>query len=402
MKFIDQSYELLPIPEPTDHFGVLRHIERIGRVCYKSEDKITDESCVKFIKMLRDRKHWAMLEHYIFALSVTEDIWNAFYDVKHLQINNPDYLTKCKFINMTYDNEVSNPKKYIYIISGSATAFNYIWECVNLKNNKMTEGIAKVFAFMRFYYPELTKSPYSDHDEELICRSVAGSYMLDNPEISFISREEIKDLPLRIRKVHDFISIKYTTNRGISHELVRHRPCSWAQESTRYCNYGNKGFQFIIPHWLSESDKDILMKDKIINNLLEYPLTSDIIEGIGLSNKAFNWFLAMKCSSNVYERLIKDDSNGETAWAAQQARGVLPHDIKTEICQTATLEEMIHFFNMRCPSTAHPQMRELAVPLLAEVGNDIPEVFGEQANILLDEERKKVCLLRENMKNYLK
>lgn len=384
MKFINQSYELLPIPEPTDHFGVLKHIERIGRVCYKSEDKITDESCVKFIKMLRDRKHWAMLEHYIFTLSVTEEIWNAFYNVKCLQITNPDYLTKCKFINLTYDEEVSNPK-YRYLISGSATAFNYIWECFKYDTNKMPDGIAKVFAFMIYHYPELIKSPYSEYHTDLICRG-RSSFLTGNSEISFITRDEMKELPLRIRRVHDFISVKYTTNRGVSHELVRHRLCSWAQESTRYVNYGNKGFQFILPLWLSESDKEILSKDSI-NYLLEYPITSDVLTQSGLSDKAINWFLGMKTSSNIYERLIMniDEKDG---WTAQQARGVLPHDIKVDICQTANLEEMIHFFNMRCPSTAHSQMRELAVPLLVEVANNIPEIFEYQANKLLDKERK--------------
>ena len=71
MKFIKPSFEILDIPEPNDHMGVLKFLERVGRVCYKSEDKITDESCIKFLQNIRNRKHWAMLEHYIFTIVIT-------------------------------------------------------------------------------------------------------------------------------------------------------------------------------------------------------------------------------------------------------------------------------------------------------------------------------------------
>ena len=76
MNIINQSVQLIEKPEVIDRMSVLKYLEKIGRVCYKSEDRITDESCVKFIKMLRDRKHWAILEHFIFTFDVPKDLFD--------------------------------------------------------------------------------------------------------------------------------------------------------------------------------------------------------------------------------------------------------------------------------------------------------------------------------------
>lgn len=374
MKFIRPKYEVLELPEPTDQIGVLKHLERIGRVSYKSEDKITDDSCFKFIEKIRDRKHWAVLEHYIFVISITAKIYNDFINFKEFtKKENPDIQEKIKFLNVTYWKDSPN-KRYRYLLSASATSLNYIWECYKDPNN-VPEGIIEFLTYMNNYHPSLMRCPYSKMTQEKISRVFPFIYS----SICFLSRDEIKNLPRDLRLVHDSISVKYTVNRGVTHELVRHRPCSWLQESTRYVNYGNSGCQFILPLWMSESDKEFLMDKNKIDNLLEFPITSVETE---LSDRAFQYFLALKCCSNVYERLLLNDEN-EKGWNPQQARDVLPNATKSDIVQTCSLYEMIHFFNMRVPKSAHPQMREVTVPLLAELGERDPEIFKDQAEKIL-------------------
>ena len=148
------------------------------------------------------------------------------------------------------------------------------------------------------------------------------------------------------------LSVKFICDRGVSHELVRHRLASFAQESTRYCNYGNDKFgnelTFIKPCFWEES-----------------------------SPEYYNWVVAMSSAENSYLALT-------TGYGAspQQARSVLPNSIKTEVIMTANYREWRHFFNLRAARAtgpAHPQMEELTVPLLDEISCKIPVIFDDIA-----------------------
>ena len=214
MKIIKPSYEILT---PISDGGIkeLQHIEKIGRVCYKSEDRITDdgESAKKFVKMLISNGHEAMIEH-------------------------------------------------------------------------------------------------------------------------------------------SSLSVKFIVDRGVSHELVRHRIASFAQESTRYCNYG---------------------KDKFGNEItVILPCFFDTGMGI-LSNSLVyqEWKLACECAEERYFNLLK---MGATP---QQARTVLPNSLKTEITVTANYREWRNFFKLRTAEASHPQMREVAIPLLKELKTLIPIIFDD-------------------------
>jgi thymidylate synthase (FAD) len=149
------------------------------------------------------------------------------------------------------------------------------------------------------------------------------------------------------------ITVRFICDRGVSHELVRHRVASFAQESTRYCNYTNDKFDgditFIIPNWLP-----------------------DVIPGVyNNSHAMLTWVNAMKqCESN-YVILIKE------GWSAQQARSVLPNSLKTEINVSANIREWRHIFKLRTAKAAHPQMREIMCPLLDEFKNKIPILFDD-------------------------
>ncbi len=141
---------------------------------------------------------------------------------------------------------------------------------------------------------------------------------------------------------HVSITIRFVCDRGVTHELVRHRLVAYTQESTRYCNYAKKGVVFIRPpFWEAE------------HHLYEC------------------WGTAMKHAESAYNYLIE---NGATP---QEARSVLPNSLKTEIVATADIREWRHIFSLRCSKAAHPQMRELMVPLLKELKHTLPVLFED-------------------------
>lgn len=357
MKFISPSFEILPIPEPTDKMAVLKHLERIGRICYKSEDKITDESCIKFLDNIKKRKHWAMLEHYVFIMEISDKVYSSIYNDMMLFDQIASINHRFKYFRLsTHDGPAGAP---INIISGSATTFNYIWEC--FENAGEWHGILEVCEFLNSQYPEIMMRP-----------ARSKKLKLHTGDVKFVLMSEIENLPdkgarLDIKNIHETMSVKFITDRGVSHELVRHRPPSWAQESTRYCNYGNAGCTFIIPGWFSEREHQILedatMED--IYNIIhpENPYCMD--------DNVREWVSAMLMANNSYQAMI------DRKWTPQQARSVLPISIKTEIIMTANMYEWHHFFDMRADKPAHPQMKELSYPLLKQAYQNNPDLFND-------------------------
>lgn len=157
------------------------------------------------------------------------------------------------------------------------------------------------------------------------------------------------------------ITVKFVCDRGISHEIVRHRLASYAQESTRYCNYSKDKFEnqitFIVPNWIT---------DEMISRIEESGSNQDVLD-----SPEYWWYQAMSNSEHWYNNLIKKGLQ------PQQARSVLPNSLKTEINVKMNLREWRHFLKLRTSLAAHPQMRELAIPLLAEFKNKIPVIFDD-------------------------
>jgi thymidylate synthase (FAD) len=155
------------------------------------------------------------------------------------------------------------------------------------------------------------------------------------------------------------MTVKFVIDRGVSHELVRHRLCAFSQESTRYCNYAKKGVVFILPPWVNLPTG-------------EYPagfLDSSLVNT--MDDAAYSWLRLIRESEDTYLSLLK------FGWTPQQARSVLPNSLKTEIVVTANFREWRHIFKMRTAQGAHPQMREVMIPLLKQVKRDIPVVFED-------------------------
>jgi thymidylate synthase (FAD) len=145
---------------------------------------------------------------------------------------------------------------------------------------------------------------------------------------------------------HEKITVKIICDRGVSHEIVRHRIASYSQESTRYCNYTDDKFgkelTFIRPCFWEQNSK-------------KYNI----------------WYKQMESVEKNYFSLIDLGSTPE------QARSILPNSLKTEIVITMNLREWRHFFKLRTSMKAHPQMREISIPLLLEMANYVPVVFDD-------------------------
>lgn len=157
---------------------------------------------------------------------------------------------------------------------------------------------------------------------------------------------------------HNSITVRFTCDRGVTHEIVRHRVASYAQESTRYCNYSNDKFGNEIN--VIDIEGGIALDTK----MSEYDKAT-------INAIISEWELAMKDAENHYLKMI------ELGATPQIARGVLPTSVKTELIVTMNLREWRHFFKLRAAKDAHPQMRELALPLLSEFKSLIPCVFDD-------------------------
>lgn len=157
---------------------------------------------------------------------------------------------------------------------------------------------------------------------------------------------------------HSAMTVKFIVDRGVTHELVRHRLCAFSQESTRYVNYKG-GCTFVIPPWINLEPG-------------EYSFNGP--KGLDKVHLDFNgdmWFSSMISAEETYCQMV---SRG---WSPQQARSILPNSTKTEIVTTANFREWRHIFKLRTSEAAHPQMREIMIPLLAAVKQLIPVIFDE-------------------------
>lgn len=361
------------IPEPTDYMGVLKFLELVGRTCYKSEERITDDSCVKFINNMEQRKHRAMLEHYIFTLEIDREDWDNFVFYTTYQNGMSDVAQKMKFINLsTHVRSGVDPKDFtendtVYLVSGSATSWNYLLEafikadCIGSFDN--SNPAFRISEYMNSLFPVLFRKYDNNHAHDGV---KYPGHCPGRNDLRLLSRNEIRNLPIDIRRYHDFMSFRMICDRGVTHEMVRMRVASFGQESTRYCNYGDKGFQFIIPCWIPHHDKKVLQDSDKVAELLKRVEPTDEVEW-----PTITWLDACEAGAEMYETLLKDYN-----WQPQQARSVLPHSIKTELVVTATLAEWEHIFDMRVPSSAHPQMRELAIPMLRLARRYCAQVFA--------------------------
>lgn len=309
-------------------------IEKIGRTCYKSEDRITEDSAEKFVTGLVSRGHTAMIEHFWVHITCEadniEDLVREFYDFS----DGENETSLFRFMQVT---EIDGR---VYI-SCPIRAITDLYDTYGEGNviNEITEIIANVV----FKYPKFFKDTYIEEYH----RCLRYSPKIWDTESSFIDalKNDLRGHSEGVIKgeimKHSTHTVLFTCNRGVSHELVRHRPCSFAQESTRYCNYSKDKF-----------GREITVID---------PTTAGFYPSLDMYKA---WAYSCDNSEKQYFNLL------DMGATPQEARGVLPNDLKTEIIMTANETEWQHIVNLRAKQTtgkAHPQMVEIMYPWYEEL-----------------------------------
>lgn len=284
-----------PSVERIDEQDNLKRIELAGRVCYKSEKKITEGSARAFCDQIIKRGHTSVLEHSNVVVAVPgyvgDDI-SAYARRYHMRTGKQPMLTFTTYI-LGY-----------LLISGNVRA----WRDVLLTQDRYT----------------FTGDPLLDVCEDAdydLCGHLVDPKYLDR----------------NLREFHSRITLRITCDRGVSHELVRHRVMSFSQESTRYVNYGKRGYTFIEPWWWDHMGHEM-------QDLLKW---------------------GMQYSVDIYDEMIE---NGATA---QLARAVLPNQIKTEVVVTATPRQWAQFLILRMSKAAHPDMQRVARLVRDALGDDV-------------------------------
>lgn len=320
-------------------YTAYQFIERIGRTCYKSEDRITDGSAVAFVRdTLLKRGHLAMLEHaHVYFLTplchyiILTDGWRKmFYGIEGL-----------RYLNMSCYADKA-------VVSGSISAFLNVFAMLkdgavrhDVRDPWLDEVMSAMERQLQEAMPEVFGTPEGAVDADLS----EGMELVDRER--FI--EFAKSLPGKDR-AHAFAThlthtMLFTTNRGVTHELVRHRVASFAQESTRYVNYEKEKYGSSI-------------------TVTQPPFFEPGTESYGI------WKDACEHLEKAYIRLTKD-----LKLPAQQARDVLPNSTKSDIITTATESEWQHVINLRyhgATGAPHPEMKEvmcIAYPILVEASD---------------------------------
>lgn len=284
MKLIESSVQIIEEKDP------YKMIELAGRTCYKSEDKITENSAKEFVDRMIKLGHGAMLEH--------------------------------GTIYLTIDGEDPNLSK---IQSNPHTKVNLVPYEVLTESNYTISYKAYITTNLRVLVENNLK--------ELLC------YQVEPTE-----HHEKR------------ITAKFICDRGVSHEFVRHRVFSFAQESTRYCDYSKDKFRnditYIIPSWLDLPEGKYSNWDNDWCDVSELKLLYPEVDN--LSDPANCFLQSIKNAEYYYFMLIN------RGWKPQQARQVLPNATKTELVMTGFESDWEHFFELRCSSKAHPDAKKLA------------------------------------------
>lgn len=271
MKLIKPSFEIIE-QQPLE-MGMLKHIELCGRVCYKSEDKIKENTANIFVNGLIKSGHTSVLEHGTVYLYIKDKSYNViplyekYKENKYSKVNLPrcnEYNAEC-YVTTNYRILVEN--NWLYDLQ---------YQC----------------------------EPTEFHEKR--------------------------------------VTVKFICDRGISHEFVRHRVFSFSQENSRYCNYSKDKFgneiTFIEPCWDINTSKE------------NYSSSNG-----KSSDNTFEWSLIQ--AEETYFKLLQE------GWKPEQARNILPNSLKTELMMTGFISDWKHFFKLRTDKAAHPQSKELAIPL---------------------------------------
>lgn len=326
MKIIKQNAVLMDQTTPEEAY---QHIERIGRTCYKSEDKITKDSAAVFCLRMKASNHYAMLEHYMIHLSINSELMMRFmHEVRGVRLQN----------YFVYDYNHVDPNKGW--LSGSFRAFLDFYHASTVSTMVSDTIFAALVTHFPIFFGDI--KPTIINDAWLV-----NTWVLSDAKfIETINAVDIpKDFCNEILMKHITHTLLFTTDRGVTHEMVRHRPASFAQESTRYCNYTKGKFG----NEITVIEPGFYERDSELYNL---------------------WKEGCEHNEKVYFKLI------EMGAKPQEARDNLPTSVKADLVVTASEMEWQHIIDLRYHGTTgapHPQMKELmsiAYPLLVAASDN--------------------------------
>ena len=296
MKVVEPSAVILE-PELAG-MSVCQRIDRCASVCYQRPPKPTEEEAQAFCRSLIERGHLPALEFATIHLAMP--FWDSL-----------DYREE-KYLHVS-----TAPSNQAGIVSGSIRAF---MEALGNEDHS-------VFEFLSHHFPMFFRP--------------------EDPE-DFDGTDFVSDIGFATDEIpwqHRHVAVRVICSRAISHQLVRHRPCSFLQESQRYCRYDDE-VVFIRPEWVSA-------------------------EHFGKQPEfaGWEWEWAMDTAELIYQQMLKG------GLAPQQARAVLPESTKTELIVYASLPEWKHIFAMRCAKAADPEARRIMVPLREQFKAEYPEMW---------------------------
>ena len=306
MIIVDPSFA---IQDDLDRQPIAVRLESCGRICYKSEDMITEESAIPFVKKIAVHGHNSVLEMAVATYRV---------------ICHPDHVLEFHACQPKYF--ITDRMDTGLIVTGSIRAFRemYVQYADNAVVNRLVGDLAGRYPFLfeNIYNPDEAAEP-----NEAV-------------QVTKLSLDQVEDLPAPLLARHRFVGVKFIVNRAVTHELVRHRPCSFLQESQRYCRYSQDKFgnqiTFVKPVFFTEDSKEFRL-----------------------------WKQAMEETEKLYLELLETST-------PQAARTVLPNSCKTEIITYCNLAEWKHIFFLRTSPAAEPSMREIMIPLEKEMKRRYP------------------------------
>jgi len=310
MRIIEPGFTIL---DELDQQSLPVRIEYCGRICYKSEHRIDRDSAIPFVRKMAEHGHNSVLEMGVVTLIVTCSTPDAINSLFYCQ---PRFL------------QIDRLDTNRLLVTGSIRAFReMLLACPE-------DGISMAIAlFLAERHPYFFETLPTD----------TGLTWPAGISIEKMGLKEVEQLSTPQCAKHRHLAVKFIVNRAVTHELVRHRPCTFLQESQRYCRYSADKFgnevTFIKPLFFAEQSEEF---------------------GI--------WKAAMEAMEAQYLRLLETST-------PQAARTVLPNSCKTEIIVYANLLEWRHILVLRTSKAAEPSMREVMIPLQRELFKRYPALF---------------------------
>jgi thymidylate synthase (FAD) len=308
MIIVDPGFE---IQDELDRASLAVRLEACGRICYKSEEKITVDSALPFVQKIAEHGHNSVMEMAVVTLRLccTADHIADFFQCQ------PKFL----IIDMVENG---------LLVTGSIRAFRELSSSFS-----RVEVVRAMVDFLGSRHPYLFENVWKP----------LPSSGISDIAVEKIPLPEVEHFADALLLRHRYLGVKFIVNRAVTHEIVRHRPCSFLQESQRYCRYSQDKFgnqvTFIRPMFFPPDSP-------------EYKL----------------WQEAMEETEALYLQLLETST-------PQAARTVLPNSCKTEIIVYCNLAEWLHIFRLRTTPAAEPSMREVMIPLEAEMKSRYPQIF---------------------------